>query len=129
VGFGLGLERTILLLESQDVKPVLGSGVDVYIVALGDRAEKATPVLLQQLRSAGIAAERDYLGRKTKAQFKAADRLGARFVAVVGDDELDRGEISLKRLATGEQQAVPLNGLTKAIQTFISTEEKGNINL
>jgi histidyl-tRNA synthetase len=128
VGFGLGLERTILLLESQAVKPDLGSGVDVYIVALGERAEKATPALLQQLRSAGVAAERDYLGRKTKAQFKAADRLGARFVAVLGDDELDRGEISLKRLATGNQQAVPLSGLTEAIQTFISTEEKGNIN-
>jgi histidyl-tRNA synthetase len=128
VGLGLGLERTLLLIESQAVKPELASGADVYIVALGERAEKATPALLQQLRNAGMTAERDYLGRKTKAQFKAADRIGARFVAVLGDDELDRGEISLKRLATGEQQAVPLSGLVEAVQTFISAEEKGNIN-
>jgi histidyl-tRNA synthetase len=128
VGLGLGLERTLLLLESQGVKPNLVSGVDVYIITLGERAEKATPALLQELRNAGLSAERDYLGRKTKAQFKAAERNGARFAAVLGDDELIRGEISLRVTATGEQQAVKLGNLAEAIQTFISKEEKGNNN-
>jgi histidyl-tRNA synthetase len=120
VGLGLGLERTLLLLESQGIKPDLGNGADVYIVALGERAEKALPALLQQLRTAGIAAERDYLGRKTKAQFKAAERSGARIAAVLGDDELDRGEISLRPVTGGEQRAVKLSELAQAIQTIIS---------
>ncbi|KIL36915.1 histidyl-tRNA synthetase [Cohnella kolymensis] len=126
VGVGIGLERTLLLLESQGVKPDLGTGLDVYLVALGERAEKASAAVLQQLRDAGVAADRDYQGRKPKTQFKAADRIGARFVAVLGDDELDRGEISLKLLATGEQQSVPLNQLADAIQSHTSEVEKGN---
>ncbi|QMV43845.1 histidine--tRNA ligase [Cohnella cholangitidis] len=120
VGLGIGLERTLLLLESQGIKPDLGNQIDVYFVALGERAEKALPALLQQLRVAGIAAERDYLGRKTKAQFKAAERSGARIAAVLGDDELDRGEISLRPITGGEQQAVKLSELVRTIQTIIS---------
>jgi histidyl-tRNA synthetase len=130
VGFGIGLERTLLLLEDQKVALDLDNGVDVYFVALGERADRAVPALLQQLRDAGLAAERDYQGRKTKAQFKSADRVGARFVAVIGDDELDRGEIALKRLSTGEQQAVSLDKLVEVIRSSISAEEKekGNIH-
>jgi len=116
VGLGLGLERTLLLLESQNVRPDLGAEADVYIVALGERAEQAAPGLAQRLRDAGIAAERDYLGRKTKAQFKAAERSGARYAAVLGDDELDRGEISLRPMAGGEQQSVKLNELAETIK-------------
>ncbi|MFC4599959.1 histidine--tRNA ligase [Cohnella hongkongensis] len=116
VGLGLGLERTLLLLESQGVKPELGNQADVYIVALGARAEQAAPGIAQRLRDAGIAAERDYLGRKTKAQFKAAERSGARYAAVLGDDELDRGEVSLRPMAGGEQTAVKLDELAETIQ-------------
>ncbi|WP_256756777.1 histidine--tRNA ligase [Cohnella sp. WQ 127256] len=126
VGLGLGLERTLLLLESQGIKPDLGNNADVYVVALGDRAEKALPQLLQQLRTAGIAAERDYQGRKTKAQFKAAERSGARFAAVLGDDELDRGEISLRPVTGGEQQVVKLVDLAQTIQSLTSIDVKGN---
>ncbi|WP_372631546.1 histidine--tRNA ligase [Cohnella sp.] len=120
VGLGLGLERTLLLLESQGIKPDLDNQADVYIVALGERAEQAAPGLAQRLRDAGIAAERDYLGRKTKAQFKAAERSGARYAAVLGDDELDRGEISLRPIAGGEQTAVKLSELADAIRKLIT---------
>jgi len=125
VGFGLGLERTLLLLESQGIRPGLAAQADVYVVTLGERAEKAAPALLQRLRVVGIAAERDYLGRKTKAQFKAAERSGARFAAVLGDDELDRGEISLRPVTGGEQQAVKLEDLANTIKNMIKSE-KGN---
>ena len=76
--------------------------------------------MAQRLRDAGIAAERDYLGRKTKAQFKAAERSGARYAAVLGDDELDRGEISLRPMAGGEQTAVKLSELADAIRKLIT---------
>ncbi|TVY04094.1 histidine--tRNA ligase [Cohnella terricola] len=125
VGFGLGLERTLLLLESQGIKPDLAAQADVYVVTLGERAEKAASALLQRLRVAGIAAERDYLGRKTKAQFKAAERSGASFAAVLGDDELDRGEISLRSVTGGDQQAVKLEDLANTIKNKLKSE-KGN---
>ncbi|MFC5469482.1 histidine--tRNA ligase [Cohnella suwonensis] len=120
VGFGIGLERTLLLLDSQNVKPVLNNAPDVYVVPLGERAEKAAPGIVHRLRSAGVSAERDYLGRKTKAQFKAAERSGARCVAVLGDDELERGEISLRPVTGGSQQAVKLDDLAEAVRTFIA---------
>jgi histidyl-tRNA synthetase len=121
VGLAVGLERTILLLEQRQVRPDVGDGVDLYWIALGERAEKAAPGMIRRLRSAGIAVERDYQGRKTKALFKAADRLGARYAAVVGDDELERGVISLKRLDTGEQRPVTPDELER-----ILLEQKGD---
>ncbi|XID93644.1 histidine--tRNA ligase [Paenibacillaceae bacterium WGS1546] len=126
VGLGIGLERTLLLLASQGIGRDLGNRADVYVVTLGERAAKATPALLQRLRDAGIAAERDDLARKTKAQFKAAERSGARYAAVLGDDELDRGEISLRPMGGGEQRAVKLDALASTVRAMINDDEKGN---
>jgi histidyl-tRNA synthetase len=115
VGLGLGLERTAILLESQNVELSGLHVVDVYLVGLGEAAERETVKLLHQLRQRGIAAERDYGGRKMKAQMKSADRLKVRFTAILGDDELSRGEIALKNMTTGEQRLVPLNQLADEI--------------
>jgi histidyl-tRNA synthetase len=129
VGLGIGLERTLLLLENQGIKPDNGNVADVYLVAMGERAEKALPAILHGLRTAGIAAERDYLGRKTKAQFKAAERSGARLSAVLGDDELDRGEISLRVTSNGQHlQSVKLDDLSIEIQNYRNIDEKGKNN-
>ena len=110
VGLGIGLERTLLLLEQQGAKPA-AEPIDVYLVALGEAAEREPSGCCTQLRQRGLAAERDYQGRKMKAQLKAADRLRARYAAILGDDELARGEIALKEMATGEQRFVKLDEL------------------
>lgn len=125
VGFGIGLERTLLLLESQQVQPAVESGVDVYMIAFGERAERELAGLLHLLRASGLAAERDYQGRKPKALFKAADRSGARLTAILGDDELDKGEIGLKNMATGEQRQVPIAELAEAAKQYLSETKKG----
>lgn len=109
VGLGLGLERTLLVLESQGKTLPVESPLDVYIVGMGEKAEQQVVRLLYELRKAGVQAEKDYQGRKLKAQFKSADRYQARFVAILGDDELARGEINVKSQATGEQVSVPLH--------------------
>ncbi|MFC5700454.1 histidine--tRNA ligase [Cohnella faecalis] len=130
VGLGLGLERTLLLLESQGVKPNVEAGVDLFVIPLGERAEKAVTGIVQQLRLEGIAVERDYQGRKLKTQFKAAERAGAAFTVVIGDDELDKGEVALKPLketASGEQRLVPIAELARTIRISIQ-DEKGNNN-
>ena len=126
VGLAIGLERTLLLLESQSVRPAADGGLDVYLIPLGERAEQAAPGILQRLRRAGLAAERDYLSRKPKALFKAADRLGARYAAILGDDELDRGEIALKEMSTGEQRNVPLDRLDDAVRSRPADEPRGS---
>ncbi|GAB2672577.1 histidine--tRNA ligase [Paenibacillus thermoaerophilus] len=111
VGFGLGLERVLLVLEAQGVELPGAAPVDVYFIGLGEAAERRVAALAYEARAAGLKAEMDYLGRKMKAQLKAADRLAARYAAILGDDELARGEITLKNMATGEQSLVALDRL------------------
>jgi histidyl-tRNA synthetase len=124
VGLGIGLERTLLILEAQEVELPQAGPLDVYLIALGEAAEDKVAQLLQQLRQEGLRADRDYLGRGLKAQMKAADRLGARYTAILGEDELARGEISLKTMATGEQKNVPLDRLAGWIPSEASKEEE-----
>ncbi|GIP31427.1 histidine--tRNA ligase [Paenibacillus sp. J2TS4] len=116
VGLGLGLERTLLVLEAQQVNVPGGEPIDVYLLPMGERAESEAVRLLFELRSQGIAAEKDYMQRKMKAQMKAADRCQARYVAILGEDELDQEVIALKEMATGEQQSVPLNELADRLK-------------
>jgi histidyl-tRNA synthetase len=116
VGLGLGLERILLVLQAQGVELPLNQPLDVYLIGLGEAAEKEIVRLLFQLREAGLLAEKDYLGRKIKAQMKSADRFQARYVAILGDDELRLGEISVKTMATGEQEMMPLAEFVQRIK-------------
>jgi histidyl-tRNA synthetase len=116
VGFGLGMERVLLVLENQGAELPSAVSPDVYFVALGEAAEARIVTLLNEARSRGIVAEKDYGGRKMKAQLKSADRLQARYAAILGDDELARGEIVLKSLGTGEQESVALSALFEKLQ-------------
>jgi len=115
VGFGLGLERTVLLLEHQETAIPNLNELDVYLIALGEEADRQVTKLVYQLRKAGVKAERDYQGRKMKAQMKSADRLQARYTAILGDDELANGEITLKEMATGQQRLVSFSDLALVI--------------
>lgn len=116
VGLGLGMERILLVLQAQGVEIPTAPPLDVYLIGLGAAAEKEVTKLLQQLRTAGLKAEKDYLGRKIKAQMKSADRYNAKAVAILGDDELARGEITVKTMATGEQQTLSLEQFVAAMQ-------------
>lgn len=122
IGLGLGLERTLLLLEHQGVDLPAEPEVDVYFVALGERAEQETARLLYQLRGQGFIVEKDYLGRKMKAQMKAADRMRARYAAILGDDELDEGVIAVKSMADGSQQVIPIAELAAYLQSGVIRE-------
>ncbi|NQX60983.1 histidine--tRNA ligase [Paenibacillus qinlingensis] len=108
VGLGLGLERILLVLQAQGVEIPKPEPLDVYLIGLGEAAEKEVTKLLHQLRVQGLKAEKDYQGRKMKAQMKSADRFQATYVAILGDDELARGEITLKKMETGNQITVSL---------------------
>ncbi|MCL6457701.1 MAG: histidine--tRNA ligase [Gorillibacterium sp.] len=115
VGLGIGLERVLIVMEAQGIEIPSYPPLDLYLVSMGELAEAETVRLLHEARSAGLSAEMDYRGRKVKAAFKSADRLKARYVAILGDDELLAGDISLKNMETGEQVKVPLSQLTATI--------------
>lgn len=116
IGFGLGLERIALILEKQGISFTAEKPLDVYLVALGESADKEISTQLFKLRQAGFSAERDYLGRKMKAQMKSADRMKARYTAILGEDELERGEIALKSMETGEQRTIKLAELVNELK-------------
>ena len=88
---------------------------------MGEAAKKKAVELTYSLRAKSISAEMDYLDRKMKAQMKSADRLNAKFVIVIGDDELEEQSAMLKDLATGEQQNVPFDSLLEQLQNSLTT--------
>ncbi|CUA81115.1 histidine--tRNA ligase [Anoxybacillus suryakundensis] len=109
IGFALSIERLLAALEAEGISLPISEGIDCYVVALGEQAKEEAVALVAALRQEGIAAEKDYQDRKVKAQLKAADRLHAAYVAILGEDELQKGVINVKHMATGEQQEVPLD--------------------
>jgi len=106
VGFGSGLERLLIALEMQGVSLPETKKPLVWLVSMGDAAKTHNLKLIAELRAAGIPADMDYAGRAAKAQFKLADREKAKWSIVVGDDELAKGVVVLKNLATSEQITV-----------------------
>ena len=103
IGFAGGVERALLTLEQQGFAYAEESLVRVFVAVAQPEADGIAGRFLQMVRQAGIGADRDYTGRGLKAQFKAADRLGARFVAVFGESEVERNTVTLKDLEQGEQ--------------------------
>lgn len=118
IGFAMSLERLLAALEAEKIEPPIEKTVDCYLVSLGEEAKDYTVGLLNELRQAGFSAERDYLDRKVKAQFKAADRLHAKYVAVLGENELKNNKINVKQLETGVQKEIDLTDLVGALNDF-----------
>jgi len=120
VGLGIGIERVLLVLESQGIQLFRKKPLDVYLIGLGEAAEREVAVLLHRLRRAGLTADKDYMNRGMKAQMKAANRNDARIVAILGDNELAAGQISVKTMETGEQQSLPLAEFVDRIKAGLS---------
>ena len=121
IGFGLGVERCLLVLEALGIAlPVEDERPLAFLVTLGEEAKvrPAAVKLLGELRSAGIAADMDYKGRKFGQQAKRADELGARFLLVLGEDEIDRGIVGLRDQGTKEQREIPLSDAVATLQSL-----------
>ena len=118
-GFGLGLERLLLILEKQGIELPVDSQMDVYIAVLGEGANGKALELVQALRQQGLTAERDYLGRKIKAQFKSADSFKARTVITLGESEVESGQVTIKNNASRQEMAVRLDELMENAQAIL----------
>lgn len=106
IGYAFSIERILLALEAEKQTLPVTQKIDAYVIALGEEATEKAMEILQTMRLAGISCDKDYQHKKMKAQFKQADRLQASFVIVIGDEELQKEQAVVKKLATGEQTEV-----------------------
>ncbi len=119
VGFGLGLERLVLLVEAVGDTSAVKNRVDAYLITAGEQAQKQGFVLAQQLREQvpGLRLMSHCGGGNFKKQMKRADKVGARYALILGEDELTAGEITLKDLSDGSQSRVALSALASHLTT------------
>ncbi|GAA1766807.1 histidine--tRNA ligase [Nonomuraea bangladeshensis] len=108
IGFGLGLDRTVIALEREGVELATPARCEVYGVALGDEAARAMFTLVNDLRAAGVAADMAFGGKGLKGAMKGADRSGARFALILGERDLAAQAVQVKDLTTADQTEVPL---------------------
>ena len=116
VGFGLGKERLLMLMEANGVEIPEPKACDAFIATMGKDAKLYGQKLMRDLRKEGIKVQMDDLQRNFKGQFKYADRIGAAYTIVIGDNELQNGAANLKNMETGEQVEVKFEDLAKAIK-------------
>ncbi len=118
VGFGMGIERVLMLLDSEGVvipKPTL---YDVFVTYMGAHQVEAFS-LVQKLRDAGLKADMDHTGRSLKAQFKYANKMGATLTATLGDEEIASGVVKVKNMTTKEEQTIALDNIADGIRNML----------
>ncbi|WP_061295350.1 histidine--tRNA ligase [Herbidospora cretacea] len=116
IGFGLGLDRTVLAMEAEEVAAAAVSSVGVFAVPLGEEARRRAFALLTELRRAGLSADMAYGSRGLKGAMKAASKSGARFALILGERDLEAGAVQLKDLETAEQTEVSLASIVDTLK-------------
>jgi histidyl-tRNA synthetase len=102
MGFGMGMERLILTMEQNNITIPVEPFIDLYVGSMGDSAKLKSMQLVNSLRQKGIKCESDHMDRSVKAEMKYANKIGARYTLVIGEDELNTGKAKLKRMSDGE---------------------------
>lgn len=116
IGFGLGIERLLLEMESQGIVINEPEGIYIYIAAVGEKADRYAESLVYQLRSNGINAEKDLMNRSLKAQMKYSDKINATYTVVIGEDEIESNRAVLKNMKNGEQKDVSLDSIVDRLK-------------
>lgn len=115
VGFGMGIERLLMVMEQVGAEIPQPAGLSVFLCAMGDAARVHTFELMQELRAAGVSADMDHSARSLKAQLRYADKLGAQRVVMLGEQELSSGVVPVRDMQTGGQRNVNLGELIKEL--------------
>ncbi|XOF33141.1 MAG: histidine--tRNA ligase [Candidatus Electrothrix sp. YB6] len=124
IGFALGMERLVLLMEQQEAaQDSTADRADFFAAALGEQAVAACAPLVYELRKRGLYATMDYSSRSLKAQMKQAGRVNARFTLIVGEQELEKQEAVLRNMDTHEQSAFSLQGAVELLVAMVNQEE------
>lgn len=112
-GFGLGIERLLLIAERQEISFFNEQSLDVYIAVMGDRANPVATQLTEAIRNQSFKVERDFSNRKLTAQFKTAEKLNADFIITLGDDEARSGKIKVKNNQTRQEKETTVKAVTE----------------
>ena len=115
IGFAIGMERLLSLAQDDGHEFKDGQKLDAYVISLGS-VGSAGLIAAEQLRNAGYTAEANLLPRSLKAQFKSADRGQAKYIVIIGEEELKNGMLNLKNSETKQQITIPMNDLISEIQ-------------
>ncbi|MBR5156772.1 MAG: histidine--tRNA ligase [Clostridia bacterium] len=116
VGFGLGVERLMLMIDNLNIELENNETAEIFIANIGANADRFVQKLIYELRKDGIRAERDYLERSVKAQMKFANKIGAKYSLVLGDDEINAQKGMIKNMETGEAIEVELDKISTYIK-------------
>lgn len=122
IGFGLGVDRTLLACQVEGIEVGDRARCDVYGVGIGDAAKRRLVALAGQLRDVGVRVDLAYGGKGLKGAMKAADRSGARLAVVVGERDLESGSAQLKDLVRGEQRSVSWEEIVGEVQKSLETQ-------
>ncbi|NMM61219.1 histidine--tRNA ligase [Clostridium sp. P21] len=114
-GFAAGLERLIMTLESEGIEIPRSDYIDLYLGAMGDDAKIEAFKIVNNLRAKGLKCDCDHMNRSVKASMKYANKMGVRFTAILGENELQSGKVKLKRMEDGEQFEINLNNLQSIV--------------
>ncbi len=123
LGFGLGTGRLLMLLENQGIELPKPSGCDIYIAPMGEEASYEAAAIVANLRAGGISAQTDVAGRSLKAQMKFADKIGAKYTMVLGDDEIASGKASVKNMENGEKTEMEIADIADNFMEFLIKQE------
>lgn len=115
IGFGIGIERTLIALETAQVPVPEPPAPIALLCPLGDAARNACVILLSQLRSANLAADMDYGSKRLKGMLEQADRVRARYALIVGDDEIAEGVVQVRDMQTKQQTKIPIAHLAESL--------------
>ena len=127
LGFGMGIERLMLVLESQKVELPKAKTSDIYIVTMGEAAQIKSAALCAALRQEGLKAETDLCNRGMKAQMKYADKIGAKFSMVLGDNELESGKAKLRDMEDGTEKEILIDEIVDELGEAIREKIFKNI--
>ncbi len=109
LGFAMGLERILMVMDAQGIEIPQPEPCALYIATMGDAAKVKAFSLLRQVRECGLSAETDVVGRGLRPQMKYADKLGARYSMVLGDNEIEQNKAKVKNMESGEQTELALD--------------------
>ncbi len=115
IGFAMGLERLLLLMENTGVSFPEEGACDIYIGSMGTKASIEAANIVNSLRAEGFKAECDLCGRSVKAQMKYADKIGAKLSCIIGDSELENGKVNVKNMGDGTSSEVELDELIEYV--------------
>lgn len=114
IGFAIGMERLILLLQQGQEERLRRP--EIFIATLGEKARQRGFLLAQELREAGLEADLDYEGRSLKSQMRRADKLGVEHVLILGEEEVEKGEVQLRHMADKSQRNLPLDAVARILR-------------